>query len=224
MPSASVTKRDRTRSALLVAVQEVLLESAPASLSVPRIIARAGVSQGTFYNYFDSLEQAVDGVALLVLVEHARLVDAVTHDIEDPAIVVAHSTRLTLMLVATAADYGRLLFDSGLPVDRFIGGLRARMGADVVAGLRSGRFRLDDPDVVLSMASGSILGVALDLHRGLLPAAAIELTTEKLLRDLGLTARAASRVAHLPLEAPSAIPLPLTAVPPHPPGATEVAS
>jgi len=31
-------------------------------VSVPQVIGRAGVSQGTFYNYFDSLTDALDAV------------------------------------------------------------------------------------------------------------------------------------------------------------------
>jgi AcrR family transcriptional regulator len=209
-----VSKRDRTRSALLVAVQELLLGSSATSLSVPRIIGRAGVSQGTFYNYFDSLEDAVDGVWLLLLTEHARVVDQVTRGIEDSAVVVSHSTRATLALATSNAGYGRLLFDSGLPVDRLVGGLRARLGLDVAAGAASGRFRVDDAEVVLSMASGSILGVAIDLHRGCLPLAAIEQTSQRLLRELGLTARAAERIAHLPLDIPVPALLPISAVAP----------
>jgi AcrR family transcriptional regulator len=223
MPAAKVTKRDRTRSALLVAVQQALLESPAPSLSVPRVIALAGVSQGTFYNYFDSLESAVDAVGLLLLVEHARVVDDVTGGIDDPAVLFSHSTRVTLSLAASGGGYGRLLFDSGLPVDRFLAGMRARMGLDVAAGLERGRFRIDEPEVVLAMASGSILGVALDLHRGSLPSAAIEQTAERLLRDLGLSARTAARVAHLPLVIPEPHPLPLEAAAPHPGGAEGVA-
>ena len=51
----SPTTRDRTRNSLLIAVQELLLDPEPGALSVPQVIGRAGVSQGTFYNYFDSL-------------------------------------------------------------------------------------------------------------------------------------------------------------------------
>ena len=210
MPKAPGIKRDRTRSTLLVAVQEILLESSPASLSVPRVTALAGTSHGTFYNYFDSLDAAVDHVGGMLLAEHARLMDQVLTGVDDPAVIFAHSTRLTLRLAASAAGYGRLLFDSGLPVDRFLWGLRSRMSADVEAGSRTGRFHVDNLEVMASMASGSILGVALDLHRGQLPLTAIEHVTERLLRDLGVSAAEAARVARLPLAVPSPRSLPLT--------------
>lgn len=203
------SRRDRTLGALLVAVQELLLESSRPALSVPQVIARAGVSQGTFYNYFDSLDAAVDAVGGLLLVEHARIVEQVTGGVDDPAVVVGHSTRVTLRLATTGPGYARLLFDSGLPVDRFLGGLNAQLRHDVVTGIEQGRFHVDDLDLTLSRASGGVLGVALDLHRGHLPPTAAEGSAERLLRDLGLTAAEAAAVARLPLDVPAPTPLPL---------------
>lgn len=212
MSEAHVSKRERTRSSLLVAVQRLLLETPTATLSVPRLTAAAGVSQGTFYNYFDSLDAAVDGVGALLLAEHARLVEQVVIGVDDPAVVFSHSTRLTLSLAASATDYSRLLFDSGLPVDRLLGGLRARMALDAATGQRDGRFHIEDPDIALSMASGSLLGVAIDLHRGRLPLSAIDATAERLLRHIGLGADDAARIARLPLEVPQPRPLPIASV------------
>ena len=54
MRSATTTKRDRTRDALLIALQQLLLDPDAGGVSVPQLVERAGVSQGTFYNYFDS--------------------------------------------------------------------------------------------------------------------------------------------------------------------------
>jgi AcrR family transcriptional regulator len=214
MPGAEVSRRELRRSSLLVAVQQALLEPGQAALSVPRIVALAGVSQGTFYNYFESLDAALDGVGEVLVNEHARLVDQATQHIDDDAVVFSHSTRTTLLLAADQGGYGRLLFDSRLPVDRFVGGLRARMATDVESGVRSGLFAVDDDDLdlVLSMVSGSILGIALDLHRGRLAPAAVEKTAERLLRYLGVTTWEAARVAHLPLELPMPRPLPLASV------------
>ncbi|HRD29268.1 MAG TPA: hypothetical protein PLO65_13295, partial [Caulobacter sp.] len=69
--------------------------------------------------------------------------------------------------------YGRLLFDSGLPVDRFVTGLRGAMGADIVEGVRCGRFAAPDVAIAISLTAGAILGAGIDLHRGRLGAAAI---------------------------------------------------
>ncbi|MFV8753155.1 TetR/AcrR family transcriptional regulator [Nannocystaceae bacterium ST9] len=203
------SKRDRTRSALLVAAQELLLERSAGSLSIRDVTARAGVVHGTFYNYFASIEALLDGVGLLFFAEHARIVDALIEGIDDPAEVFALTTRQTLRFVTASPDYGRLAFDAGLPVDRFLLGLRVRLRRDVVRGVERGSFELDEVELAVGMITGSLLGVALDIHRGVLPAAAIEQATARLLRTLGVPndrARSIAERAHEFAE-PPALPL-----------------
>ena len=216
MSTGPVSKRERTRSALLVALQEILLEGSMGSVSVPQVIQRAGVSQGTFYNYFESLEAAFDGVGALLLAEHSRLVDEITFGVTDPIKVFALTTRQTLSLTASGDGYGTLLFDRGLPVDRFLGGLYIRMHKDVTEGIEGGRFRVPDIDVALTLSAGGVLGAALDLHRGRLAPAAIELVTERLLCGLGVQARTAEKAAHAPVKMLRPKRLPLAIVEPLP--------
>jgi AcrR family transcriptional regulator len=203
------TKRERTSSALLVAVQELLLDEPQEPLTITRIAAAAGVVQGTFYNYFDSVDEALDSLATLLVAEHTRLVDAATSDITDAAEVFAITTRQTLHFVATEPGYGRLLFDSRLPVDQFTGGLRARMQADLLVGIQQDRFRVDDLATTVAILAGSVLGVAIGLHRGHLGAHAINGATESLLRTLGVPSWTAHRLATDPriFMAPSPVPL-----------------
>ena len=202
-------KRERTRSALLVAVQQLCLASPPTPLTVSAVAERAGVAQGPFYNHFDSLDSALDGVGFLLMAEHGRLVESVTAGVDDPITVFAHSTRQTLRIVTENPGYGRLLFDSGLPVDRLLGGLRYRLGLDLDEGIRRGRFRVDDADVTLSLVAGGVLGTALDLHRARLTASSIDLATEHLLMSLGVQPKAAAVASREPVEflTPSALPL-----------------
>lgn len=213
MPSAHVSKRDRTRNTLLVALQETLLRSPSGQVSVPQVIARAGLSQGTFYNYFGSLDGALDGVGELLLAEHTRLVDEVTADIADPVEIFARTTRQTLALAGAGDGYGTLLFDCGLPIDRFLGGLYQRMHRDVTRGASAGCFHVTDVDVALTLAAGGVLGAALDMHRGRLPSTAVESVTGSLLCGLGVDERTAQHIASVPFEILTARPLPLAVLP-----------
>ena len=70
--AATPTKRTRTRDALLVALQELLLDPAAEAVSVPRVVGRCGVAQGTFYNYFDSLPDAIDAVSGELVTTHVH--------------------------------------------------------------------------------------------------------------------------------------------------------
>lgn len=211
MPLRSPGKRDRTRAALLVATQELLLERSAASLSIRDVVTQAGVVQGTFYNYFPSIEALLDALGLLFFAEHGALLDRLNRDCEDLAEVVARSTRQTLRFVTDSPAYGRILFDVGLPVDRFLVGLRMRLVHDVRRGIAAGSFALDEAQVELAigMATGALLGVALDLHRKLLPVDAIEPATRELLRMLGVPTRRAAALAMRPLEHLPPPPLPL---------------
>lgn len=212
MTGSPTSKRDRTRSALLVALQELLLESESGSVYVPQVVARAGVSQGTFYNYFDSLEAAVEGVGLTLMAERARLVDIVTAGVVDPVEVVALKTRQSLLLGGCVAGYGTLLFDRGIPVDRLVGGLYADLAQDITAGNDDGSFRVDDVAVAVSVASGAVIGASLALHRGRLTASAVGAVTESVLGLLGAEAARAHGAAIMTVDFPPARPLPLEPV------------
>lgn len=206
------TKRDRTRAALLVAIQELLLDRGATALSVPQVVARCGLAQGTFYNYFDTLPDAVDAVGALILTEHARVLAAVTAGSADEAEIVARSARQTLMLLACRPDVGRLLFDSGLPADRFGGGVRAHLHVDLQRGIASGCFAVADFEVVCTVYAGVILGACLDIYRGRLAVDAVPAVTEYLLGALGVGTQKAQRLVRTPQPFIPWRPLPLSEI------------
>ncbi len=212
MQKVGTAKRSRTRDALLVALQELLLDPSTAVVSVPQVVGRCGVAQGTFYNYFDSLPDAIDALGALILAEHARVVALAAAGAADEADVVARSARQTLLLLAHRPDVGRLLFDSGLAADRFGAGVRAHLRADLQRGIDSGVFTADDVDVVCSICAGVILGSCLDIYRGRLPVDAIPAVVTQLLRVLGVSARTAQRLVAAPQEFVEWAPLPLSAI------------
>ena len=196
MRAATTTKRDRTRDALLIALQQLLLDPDAGGVSVPQLVERAGVSQGTFYNYFDSLADAIDAVGMLLLLEHSRVLAEVVAGAADPVDVISRSAKQTLMLFAHRPDIGLLMFDSGLPVDRFLGGIRAHLLGD-----------LQD-----ALASGTMLGACLDIYRGRLDEAAVPAIAAQLLRIIGVGARKVERLANAPQEFIQCRALPLTTI------------
>ena len=212
MTTATQTKRGRTRDALLVALQELLLDPKASAVSVPQIVGRCGVAQGTFYNYFDSLPEAIDAVGTLILAEHTRVLEVVTAGSADEAETVARSARQTLLLLAHRADIGRLLFDSGLPADRLSGGVRAHLYADLQRGRDSGIFEVADFQVACTVYAGVILGACLDLHRGRLPVAAVPEVVAHLLGALGVRKARVQRLVSAPQEFLPWRPLPLSTI------------
>ena len=216
MPTATASKRARTRDSLLVALQELLLESDASgmrpAISVPQVVARCGVAQGTFYNYFDSLPEAIDAVGALLLSEHTRVLKVVTSGAVDVTEIVARSARQTLMLFVHRPEVGRLIFDSGLPVDRFATGLRGHLHEDLRLGIRRGDFSVADFDIASTVYTGTMLGACLDLHRRQLAADAVGDIVGYLLRILGVSARKAQRLVGEPQEFVPWASFPLSAI------------
>ena len=212
MTTATPTKRARTRDALLVALQELLLDPDIAAISVPLVVGRAGAAQGTFYNYFESLPEAIDAVGGLILAEHTRVLAVVTSGAADTAEIVARSARQMLMLFVHRPEVGRLIFDSGLPVDRFATGLRGHLHHDLQLGIAQGDFSVSNFDVASTVYTGTMLGTCLDLHRGQLSADAIPDILGHLLRALGVSARKAQRLVAAPQEFIQWAPFPLSAI------------
>jgi AcrR family transcriptional regulator len=203
------SKRARTCDQLLVAAQELLMEQRATSLGIRQVTTRAGMVHATFYNYFADIEALLVNLSALVFAAHAGLVAPFRATIGDPAMLFATITRQTLRCLADEPGHGRLLFDSGLPIDCFVTGLRAAMEADVAEGIRQGVFTVPDAAIATSMVTGALLGLALDLYRGLLPPSAIEPTTARLLELLGVGPSRAHDIAHAPVAFRTAPALPL---------------
>ena len=200
MSGPTSTKKERTRNSLLVAVQELLLDPEVTAVSVPQIVERAGVAQGTFYNYFVGLPEAIDAVGVLVLLEHARVLGTVIEGVADHTEVVARSAKQTLMLTSCQPSVGRMLFESGVPIDLLISGMRAHLVHDLTVGVDAGVFSVDDLEVASTIYVGTVVGASLDLYRGRLEIDAIPSIVAFLLRLFGVNARKAERLAAAPQE------------------------
>lgn len=214
MRAATQGKRVRTRSMLLVAVQELLLDPEVSKVSVQNVVARAGVAQGTFYNYFDDLPAALEAVGELLIAEQFRTLLRAIEGAEDAAEVVVRSDLQTLMLFAYRPDVGRIVFDSGEPIDRLILVKHAReqLLANIQWGVRTGVFSPGDVGAACSVHIGAIVGACLDIHRGRLSIDVAPELAGRLLRDLGVSARKCRRLAGVPQEFEPWRPLPLVAI------------
>ncbi len=66
-------QRQATRDQIIQAVHDVLAEESPATLSMPQIAERAGVSLRTLYRYFPTKEALVDGASESFRVPHSAV-------------------------------------------------------------------------------------------------------------------------------------------------------
>lgn len=203
-------KRGRSLDELLTAAQALLLVRSAGSLSISQIAAQAGMVQGSFYNYFDDIDALMDELGRLFVVHLGLTLKSVARDAAGPVDVFSLKTRQTLRIVSGTPGVGRLLFDAGLPVDRFIAALREDLHADIAKGIAAGAFSFSSADLAASFVSGCLISVALDLRRGRLDKSAIDGATQEMLRLLGVPPAKAKAASHAKVEFRPPLKLPLT--------------
>ena len=203
-------KRSRTLDDILAAAQRLLLTRSAASLSISEVAAEAGVVQGTFYNYFEDIDALLDEVGHVLLTRLTDHLARIAHQSATPAETFSAKTRQALRVFAQTPGLSRMLFDIGLPVDRFLRHLHQDIKADVTDGLKAGDFKAANADLLLSTVCGAITGLALDLHRKRLPVTTIDPATAELLRLLGVPPAKAKRISTAKMTFAGPIHLPLT--------------
>jgi len=186
---------ERRRDDLLAAAQDLLTGESFAALTVPRVTQRAAIETAGFYACYVGIDELLDDLASLFIAAHGVTIGGIRAREADPAMRFAHIARQTLRMLADYPSFGRLVYDVGLPIDRFVTGLRASLLADIVEGAHSEAFVVDDSEIITSMVVGGMVGAALDIHRGRLRLAAIEPVTARLLEMLGLSRRDARSLA-----------------------------
>lgn len=207
--SLSGTKRERTRDQLLVSAQSLLMHEGAGALGLRQITTHAGMVHASFYNYYPDVAALLGDLGELLGATHAAAMAMPSEGDEDAAARFARITRHTLRIVVEQADFGRMMFDIGLPSDRLATELRLRLKMDIEEGVAHGLFTVADVDLATSIVAGAITGLALDLHRGVLGFEKIDPATAQLLKYLGLDAAEAERLAHAAFDFPPPPQLPM---------------
>ncbi|MEY4174069.1 MAG: hypothetical protein RI900_1234 [Actinomycetota bacterium] len=198
-PEAPLTrghkKKSRTRQQLLDAAFTVLAERGE-GFSIADVAARAGVSNGTFYNYFDDREQL-----LSALVAHtvqafaagaARVVDE-----SDPARRFALISARALSSAVRSPDTVRFALrleaaQRALVVD----GPLAYLRDDLDEGHRTGRFPEAPDAATIDVILGSLLLAARRLLDDTAPDDYGARVIRRLLMSLGVDGDEAQHIAH----------------------------
>ena len=198
-------RKARTRAALISAAQS-FIAAGRVSVPVLEITQAADVGMGSFYNHFETKEELFAAAVQDALDQHGSLLERLTEGIEDPAVVFAHSFRLTGRLHRRQPELSKVLLQHGLQLISADTGLGPRARRDIKAATEAGRFKVEDVDLALAVAAGSALALGQLLHEQ--PkrddADATDRVTEAVLRTLGLTPREARRICSMPLPDPQA--------------------
>lgn len=146
-------KRARTRAQLVDAGLLVLATRGDA-MTVTDVVAEAGVSNGTFYNYFDDIDDLRVVLAERVGVSMAEA--AAAEPIDDPAERFADATARLLVMAEVDPTWGRAFLQlaarPGSAADMV---LHAR--ADLDRGHREGRFSVGADAAAIDQLTGMVM-------------------------------------------------------------------
>lgn len=195
-PNRTSRRKQQTKDKLLKAIQILVLERGLNDISINDITEQADVGLGTFYNYFDSKEALIQATSELLLARYHQDVDDVTEGLEDPAEIMTASIMFTLNKSVDGTEWGKFIFESGVPIETYAFNMRMRGMKDIRRGIELKRFVTDEPEIVLSMFTGFALAISGDVYFGALPKSAIHKATARILTLLGIDEKEAKTIAN----------------------------
>ena len=149
-------RRNKTRLKLLECALGVLHEKGPDSAVIEDFIAAAGVSRGTFYNHFDTVNQLLLALATEMSDELLATVDPIVLTIKNPVERFSAGTRLYMHVAVLYPMWGAFISRVGTRVATRGQLIEKYLTRDLTAALASGLIKVDNVLVARDMVLGSI--------------------------------------------------------------------
>ncbi len=191
-------RRKRNRAALIAAGRAVMAEKGIDAATMSEIAERADVGAGTVYTFFRSKDELAIAVLENLMHDLALRIEKVTNTFDDPAQVYAYGLRTVIDEAIGDPRWRQLLNRSEVISDamcRMMGPFATR---DIDNATRAGRFHVADAELTLRLAAYGIMGFALAVSRGELPADQAEETVVNLLAMTGIGRDEAEALARRP--------------------------
>ncbi len=173
----------RTETRILDAALRVFADMGPDAPKIDDFVQAAGISRGTFYNHFESVDELLVATSEWTTRESIEAIESAIEGLEGPAL--RFGVGLRLFFAKAQAD----------PVWSTFVGRVWRVGGfelparDLVKGLRLGIFRASGSEAARDLLFGGIREALLRIGSGRTPAAYGAQMTELCLQALGTDAR-----------------------------------
>ncbi len=160
--NVAAERKSRTREKLLAAAARVVSELGETRARIDDFIVAAGISRGSFYNYYSTREELLDDLWARVGSEPFYDIQQESRSVSDPAERFATEARLIFRRAARDPIWGWLVYslsDMGKVPQDLLGFPKP----DLIIGHRQGRFRFLDldcaNDLVVSALRRALLGI-----------------------------------------------------------------
>lgn len=145
------------RARLLDSALELVAIHGMVGVTIDNVTARAKVSRGTFYHYFDAPDSLVRTLALEISSDMLGLAEQMVLEHKDPAERLSIGVRALMYFCAENPVLGGFTVRIGWPVvDSHL--LFDNVIRDVESGLREGRFKDMPASIALNFIVGTVIG------------------------------------------------------------------
>lgn len=149
-------RRNKTRLKLLESALGVLHEKGPDSAVIEDFIAAAGVSRGTFYNYFDTVNELLLALATEMSDEVLATIDPIVLSCKNPVERFSAGTRLYMQMAMRYPLWGAFLNRVGTRIATRGQLIEKYLTRDLTDALEAGLIKTDNVLVARDMLLGSI--------------------------------------------------------------------
>ncbi|MCC6766267.1 MAG: TetR/AcrR family transcriptional regulator [Deltaproteobacteria bacterium] len=187
-------QRNQTRARLVAAGRRVIAAHGLEGAAVSAITDDADVGVGSFYNYFTSKRELLNVIVAEAAALLGEVLNGRTGAMADPAARVAVAVRHVVHLAGTDPTWAWFVLRATDAVPRLAASVTAPIEPHVRAGMASGRFTVDDPELAVNAVGGMMLHVMRARLLGRVGPQADRIAAEHVLRTLGLAPAAARAV------------------------------
>ena len=187
-------KRAKTRSMLLQSAFNVLGVENGMFTTIEEICAEAGISRGTFYNYFSSVAELYSALSYELSHEFVKAVLTITDQYPDAGERSAIAIRIYLerAMKDSRWGWGMVNISAGGPI--FGAETHAQVKRTVEEGLESGEFKLPSAEIGRDIISGTTLSAMITLLRTIQHSSYPSLVAKQILIALGVGEKAANEI------------------------------
>lgn len=188
-------RRARMRARLVQGAMRVFARKGVDASVIEDVIAEAGVSRGTFYNYFSSTEDLMAAIDDELGRDLLDVVELRVTEVSGGAARLALGIQLFLGVARDCPLFGRLVARNGLQKTGPGGLIHRHMPAHIRAGTADGDFLPLPLDVALDLIAGAAIAGLARMMRGEAAPDHPAQIVAGILRALGMQAEAARRLA-----------------------------
>jgi AcrR family transcriptional regulator len=206
-PGGRVQRRKvRTRAALLAAARRLFAARGVDATTVAEIAEEADIAVGSFYNYFPTKDELLAALLETSLTGQRRELESRQAQISDPAEMISIAHRHLVGLAQSDPDLAWLMIRLEIPQRIARRVLWHSASSDLAAGIATGRFGVENPDLALVASGGALLAVIHSILEGDSGTEVASAHVEGVLRSLGIAADEAAEIARRPLPAVTEVP------------------